>query len=149
MLKGILDFFQQSLAPQELPAAGEQRIQLATAALMLEMTKVDGEVTPADESAMRQALADEFGLSPEAIAQLLSLAEAEARESTGDYAFTSLINKGYSAQEKTRIFEYMWRIAYADGHVDAHEHHFIRKLADLLYISRADYAEAKRRAQES
>ncbi len=151
MLKGILEFFQQSLAPQGVApeAHTERRLQLATAALMLEMTKVDGEVSESECTAMHRALAEQFELGDEAISRLIALAEAEARDSTGDYAFTSLINKAYTPEEKLRVFEYMWRIAYADGHVDAHEHHFIRKLADLLYISRADYAEAKRRARES
>ncbi|MCB1886495.1 MAG: TerB family tellurite resistance protein [Rhodocyclaceae bacterium] len=149
MLKSILDFFQQSLAPEGAKAEStERRLQLATAALMLEMSKVDGVVSEPELLAMRQALAEQFDLAEDAIGRLLDLADAEARDSAGDYAFTSLINKGYSPEEKVRVFEYMWRIAYADGHVDAHENHFMRKLADLLYISRADYAEAKRRARE-
>ncbi|MCB1907259.1 MAG: TerB family tellurite resistance protein [Rhodocyclaceae bacterium] len=149
MLDAIRDFFRNSLAaPQADPGNDDRRLQLATAALMLEMSRVDGEVAEAEERAMRNALELRFGLSGEQVGELLALAEAEARESSGDHAFTSLINKGFSAEEKVRVIEFMWQIAYADGHVDAHENHFMRKLADLLYISRADYAAAKKRARE-
>ncbi|MCB1914220.1 MAG: TerB family tellurite resistance protein [Rhodocyclaceae bacterium] len=150
MLDAIRDFFSKSLAPrQDDTGTDDHRLRLATAALMLEMSRVDGEVTAAEEEAMRKALEARFGLSRSEVDGLLALAEAEARDSAGDYAFTSLINKGFSAEEKVRVIENMWQIAYADGHVDAHENHFMRKLADLLYISRADYAEAKRRARDS
>ena len=148
MLDAIRDFFRHSLAAHADDAReDEHRLQLATAALMLEMSRVDGEVAEAEEQAMRTALEERFGLDRAAVEALLALAESEARESAGDYAFTSLINKGFSAEEKVRVIEYMWQIAYADGHVDAHENHFMRKLADLLYISRADYAAAKKRAR--
>jgi uncharacterized tellurite resistance protein B-like protein len=35
----------------------------------------------------------------------------------------------------------------ADGHLDAHELHLMRKIADLLYIGHADYVAAKQRAR--
>lgn len=149
MLNSIRDFFHKAIAPDGGDAAGDaRRLQLATAALMLEMSKVDGQVRAAEEQAMRVALEREFSLDARELNALLALAEEEARSSAGDYAFTSLINKGFSNDDKVRIIEYMWQIAYADGHVDAHENHFMRKLADLLYISRADYAQAKQRARE-
>ena len=36
----------------------------------------------------------------------------------------------------------------ADGHLDAHEEHLMRKIANLLYVGHADYVAAKRRARE-
>ncbi len=149
MLNSIRDFFRKAIGPEaDAERPQDTRLQLATAALMLEMAKVDGEVTADEERAMREALQSRFALEPQQIETLLELAAAEARDSAGDYAFTSLINKGFSADDKVRIIEYMWQIAYADGHVDAHENHFMRKLADLLYISRADYAAAKKKARD-
>jgi uncharacterized tellurite resistance protein B-like protein len=40
-------------------------------------------------------------------------------------------------------------VAAADGRIDAHEEHLLRKLADLLYIPHADYIRAKLAAQAS
>ena len=47
-----------------------------------------------------------------------------------------------------RIIENMWVVAMADGHLDAHEEHLMRKIADLLYVGHADYVGAKQRARE-
>ena len=41
----------------------------------------------------------------------------------------------------------MWQVAYADKKISAHENHLMRKLADLLHISHADYIAAKMRAK--
>ena len=36
----------------------------------------------------------------------------------------------------------MWRVAYADGHLDAHENHLISKVAGLLHVSHGEYIAA-------
>ena len=77
-----------------------------------------------------------------------ALAAEEARLATDYFQFTSLINKSFSAEQKVQVIEYLWQVAYADGHLDAHEQHFMRKIADLLYVSHADYVGAKQRARQ-
>jgi uncharacterized tellurite resistance protein B-like protein len=44
--------------------------------------------------------------------------------------------------------ELLWRVAYADTHLSAHEMHVIRKIADLLYVPHSAYIAAKMRAKE-
>ena len=44
--------------------------------------------------------------------------------------------------------EWMWKVAAVDGRVDPHEEHLLRKVADLLYVSHADYIRAKLGAVE-
>jgi len=36
--------------------------------------------------------------------------------------------------ERRHLIEHMWRIAYADGQLDAHEDHYVRKIGHLLYV---------------
>ena len=79
----------------------------------------------------------------------MDLAEQEARQASGYYQFTSLINKNCNADQKVRIIENMWHVAMSDGHISAHENHLMRKIADLLYIGHADYITAKQHAQQT
>jgi hypothetical protein len=79
----------------------------------------------------------------------MALAAEEARLATDYFQFTSLINRNFSAEQKVQVVEYLWQVAYADGHLDAHEQHFMRKIADLLYVSHADYVGAKQRARRA
>ncbi|HEY5580002.1 MAG TPA: TerB family tellurite resistance protein [Rhodoferax sp.] len=41
------------------------------------------------------------------------------------------------------------QVAYADGHLDAHENHLISKIAGLLHVSHGGYIAAKLYAKEA
>ena len=149
MLKEIQKFFGQFIEP-ELKAgssSGPHALQLATAALLLEMMRMDDKISAAERSTALAALQNEFGLAATELAALVKLAEDEARQATSYYQFTSLINKSCDRAQKAKIIEYLWQVAYADGHLDAHESHLMRKLADLLYVPQADYLAAKQRGR--
>jgi uncharacterized tellurite resistance protein B-like protein len=79
----------------------------------------------------------------------MDFAAEEAKQATDYFQFTSLINKHFSQEQKIEVVENLWQVAFADGHLDAHEQHFMRKIADLLYISHADYVAAKQRGRGS
>jgi len=90
-----------------------------------------------------------FGLTAKELDTLLRFATEEARQAADYYQFTSLINRHFSAEQKIGVIENLWQVAFADGRLDAHENHFMRKIADLLYIPHADYVAAKQRARGS
>jgi uncharacterized tellurite resistance protein B-like protein len=37
----------------------------------------------------------------------------------------------------------LWKVSCADGKIDAHEEHLVRKVADLLYVPHARFIQAK------
>lgn len=149
MLAGIKRFFDQMIAPGgDRPArSAEQALQIATAALLLETMRMDARVAPEEIATVSAVLQRQFGLDTAALRELLALAEQEAHAATDYYQFTTLINAGFDAAQKARVIEYMWQVAHADGHLDAHEQHLLRKIADLLHVSRADYVAAKQRGR--
>lgn len=150
MLNSIKEFFTQFIVPEaNAQQIGGAALPLATAALLIEMMRMDDEITSVERTAISQTLQTEFGLTGEQIETLLQLAEQEARDANDYYQFTSLINKSCDHAQKVRIIENLWHVAMIDGHLDAHELHLMRKLADLLYIGHADYVAAKTRARVS
>lgn len=149
MLSAIRDFFEQRLAAPQAPAGREHTLELATATLLAEVVRLDGEISPAEREAVLRGVRSQFHLSEEEAATLFRLAEEEAREATDYYQFTSLIRQRYTQEERQRIVELLWRVAYADEALGAHEHHVIRKIADLLYVSHSAYIGAKMRAKEA
>lgn len=151
MLAGIKDFFERFIEPGTRADApeGEQALRLATAALLCEMMRMDDRVDAQEQAAIAAALRREFALTAEQIDTLMALAAREAHEAHDYYQFTSLINRRCDAAGKVRIIENLWRVAMADGHLDAHELHLMRKLADLLHVGRADYVAAKQRARQA
>ena len=150
MIAGIRDFFNRIIAPgaAQPGAASQHALQVATAALLLEMMRMDSSITAAEAASVTRTLQTRFGLDSAQVDRLMALAAEEARLATDYFQFTSLIHRSFSAEQKVQVVEYLWQVAYADGHLDAHEQHFMRKIADLLYVSHADYVGAKQRARE-
>lgn len=149
MLAGIRNFFDTLIAPAAGAADDAHALQLATAALLVETMRMDDRYDDAERAAVARALREHFGLDDAAVGALVDLAEREVREATDYYQFTSLINQRFDGDQKARIVEYMWRVALADGHLDAHEQHLLSKLADLLHVPHSRYIAAKLRAREA
>ena len=59
------------------------------------------------------------------------------------------INEAFGMEQKLRMVEHMWRVAYADGTLSAHENHVMWRVSDLLYIPHGAYVSAKMRARDA
>jgi uncharacterized tellurite resistance protein B-like protein len=148
MLKAIRDFFEQHIGDAPAPAQEAHRLQLATAALLVEVVRSDGGIDPAEREAMLAAIGAKFALPAGEAAALIELAEQEARLANDYFQFTSLINRSFTQSQKLRVVELMWRVAYADAALSAHEQHVLRKVAELLHVPHGDYIAAKMRARD-
>ena len=147
MLNAIREFFDQHVAAGATGGDERHTIEVATAALLVETVRLDGEIDETERAAAHRAVRAKFGLGEAEAATLIRLAEEEARDATGYYQFTSLINKQFSAAQKERVIELMWQVAYADAELSAHEQHVVRKIADLLHVPHRAYIAAKLRAR--
>jgi uncharacterized tellurite resistance protein B-like protein len=83
-------------------------------------------------------LKQHFELDEDEALLLVQQAEQEADRAVTLQGFTRLLHEQLSVVEKHTVIEMCWRVAVADDHLDKHEDHLVRKLADLLYVSHAD-----------
>ncbi|HEX9813115.1 MAG TPA: TerB family tellurite resistance protein [Burkholderiales bacterium] len=149
MVQAIQAFFEKHIRRgPETAAHGHDPLHIATAALLIEMMRMDGAVTEDERQRVVRALETKFGLPPEEIIELLKLAEEEAREATDYFRFTSLIKNHFNAAARERLVELLWVVAYADGEVHRHEEHLVRKIADLLHVSHKSFIAAKLQARK-
>jgi uncharacterized tellurite resistance protein B-like protein len=146
-LNAIRDFFDSALAPR-IEDGDRHTIEVATAALLVEIVRMDGTVHAAEQAAVLGAVRAKFGLSATEADALVELAAAEARQANDYYQFTSIINRRFTQAQKIRVVELLWEVAYADATAHPYEEHLIRKLADLLYVEHRDYIHAKLQARD-
>jgi uncharacterized tellurite resistance protein B-like protein len=125
----------------------EHWLQLSTAVLLVEVMRADATMGAAERASVLAALNRKFTLTPDESDRLLELAESTAQQSTDLHAFTSALNERLSFEEKVRVVEAMWAVAYADGELAAHEQHVLWRLADLLHVPHGAYINAKIRAK--
>ncbi len=154
MLKTLKDLFDTLLLSPQPAAAGaglagsEHQLQLATAVLLVEVMRADPSFHSGERQAVQAALTEKFALSPDEADRLSELAEATSRQATDLFSFTSGLNAHFSMEQKVRMVELMWRVAYADNHLADHERHTIWRVADLLHVPQGAYVLARQRAQE-
>jgi uncharacterized tellurite resistance protein B-like protein len=146
-IKKIYDQFIQPVSGKT-DVVSEYAIQVATAALLIEMMKADGKVSADEREAVMQTIQSKFNLTDDETKSLKELAKEKIRKATDYYEFTSLINKTLSYEQKVEIIEHLWEIAFTDKHLDKHEEHMVRKIADLIYVEHKDFIEAKLRVKK-
>ena len=143
MLNQIKLFFEAHLALSGPEDSLEEKLQIATVALFLEMMTMDDKVEPEEQEIILSLIHQNFSLTAEQSTSLLELAEQQRKQATDYFQFTSLINKEYSLEQKVRLIESLWKIAFIDGVLDINEEYLVRKIADLLHVPHTDFIKAK------
>jgi len=133
------------------PAGREESvhdIRIATCALLLEMSQIDGDFSESEKEGILSIFKREYEVDDEHIAELIETADKELKGSLDLWQFTNLINRNYTPEEKIEIIEMVWRIAYTDGKLDKHEDFLVHKLADLLHLTHRQLIDAKIKVRE-
>ncbi|MGD8743150.1 MAG: TerB family tellurite resistance protein [Granulosicoccaceae bacterium] len=143
MLERIRDFFRENLVPGESTSDHTHALQLATTALLFELARADDRIDDRERETLYAAVARTFSLQEAETRALLELAETSSQQATCLYEFTRLINAHYEQTQKRQIIAMLWQLAYSDGALDRYEEHYIRRVADLLYIPHKDFIATK------
>lgn len=126
----------------------EHLIHLATAALLIEISRSDSSIQDEELQLIDRTIQSEFNLNADEAAELYKLANNKVEESVSLYEFTRILNDHLSREERTHIVKLLWRVAFADSVLDKYEEYYVRKIADLLYVSQQDYIKTKHHALE-
>jgi len=124
-------------------------ITLAVTALLVEVMMMDGRLDDAEHCEIVVALKNRFGLPDEDACRLIDRATTAADKAHDLHHFTSRIIDKYPFEERAGIIHELWRVAMADGHVDAYEEQLIRKIADLIGVTHRDFINSKLQARNS
>jgi len=151
MLDRLKHLLLDSLDPssEDSDTDADLALQRAAAALCIEMSRADEQVLDEERAGIVAALHECFDLQPEEIDSLVAQAETAADEAVSLFEFTTVLNQHFEHARKVRFVEHLWRVAYADGQLEKHEAHLVRKVADLLHLRHREYIGAKLRAAPS
>lgn len=149
MLKAIRDFFDANMRSRQGSAVdSDHGLKLATAALLVEVTRADSTVQEEERRAVDEALEEVFALDEEERRELVALAELELRDAASLFQFTHIIDKEFDLGRKIAIVEMLWRVVYSDACKDHHEEHLVRKISELLHVPHTAFIMARHRAEE-
>lgn len=150
MVSIVKQFFDKHIksAPGTPDRVSDHSLQIATAALLIEMMRADSKISDEEQKTVTKAIQSKFNLTEDETGALLKLAEDEIWKSTGYYEFTSLINKGFTYEQKLKVIEYLWEVAFADTELDKYEEFTVRKIADLIYVEHKDFIDTKLKVRD-
>lgn len=139
MLTSIKSWFEENLLLSSKDEADEVILQRAAAVLLCEVMHADHEIENAEQTMILEAMQLFLGMRSEDARALYKDIEELMKDAMSIQQFTSLLNAHYSEDKKLTLLHWLWRVVYADGRMDAHEEHLVRRISDLLYIRHSDY----------
>lgn len=129
------------------PACERRQLHLAVAVLLHEARRADYAEGNKESAAAEQALGEMFGLERQESAELLAQGRERAHALSSLYAPLTVVKREFSAEERVRLVEHLWRVAFAEGGLDPYEDHYVRKIAHLLYVPNTQSMLARNRAR--
>ncbi|MEH6587960.1 MAG: TerB family tellurite resistance protein [Halioglobus sp.] len=147
MIRALKALFETPV--QETQEDLRHRLQLASAALLIETARADFTQGGAEEEIMKSLLCSTLKLDEQEVQQLVEQATVRVDEATSLYDFTRLINDHFTAEQKLQLIHNMWAVAWADDSVDKYEEHLIRQVAELTYVPHQDYIRSKHKARDN
>ena len=125
-----------------------QAIRMAIATLLMEVARAHTDISEPERRAVLRLIETHFALPEDVSQTIAAAAEHEAEHATSLYPLTSLINRECSQQDKRQVVRMLWEVSLADGHLDRHEEHIVRRIADLLHVPHREFIRAKLQVAE-
>jgi uncharacterized tellurite resistance protein B-like protein len=123
--------------------------RLALAALLVHAVAIDGVASEEERVTLRSLLSRNFDLSQSELDLLVEDAVAAESDAVDLYRFTSILKARMGEDERIRVIENLWEMAYADGRSHEFEENLIWRVAELLGVNRRDRIAMKSRVAES
>ena len=121
----------------------ELQLQVATAAVFLEMAKADGTYTVDERKSVVKGLKNQFDLDDKYVEELLRLSEERVNDSISIYEFSNVINQNFSDEDKFELLKNLWRLIYADERLDGYEDRLMKIIAGMLMMEHQQIISAK------
>lgn len=132
-----------SLLKDPGPQKPQHTLDMACAVLLVEIMKADYELLEEEKSSLVKLLQQLFSISAEESQALFAQAESASAQSNDLFQYTDVINKHWSIDEKFKLIQGLWQVAYSDNQLDKYEEYMIRKISDLLYLPHSEFIRAK------
>ncbi len=139
----LMQRFKGGVCTDDRPAAQQDPLRLATAAVLLDIGYADGSLSHEEDEDLLTYLKRAFALDDTMAQELVKAADEIRAQSIDHFALTHFIRRNATLTDRVEIVKTMWRIAYADGRLTDYEHYLVRKLADLLGLEHHVMIDAK------
>lgn len=121
----------------------KKQLQIATAAIFIEMAKADGDFSDEEREHIVVSLKNRFRLEEEYVHDLIELSQAGLKDSVSLYEFSGVINERFTFEDKYELLKNLWRLIYTDKTLDKYEDHLIKMIGGMLQMEHRQIINAK------
>jgi uncharacterized tellurite resistance protein B-like protein len=121
----------------------ENKLQVATAALFVEIATADGDFSDDERNRIINTLQKEFSLTDQCVDDLIKLSEESVKDSISVYEFTSVLNDHFNRDEKIQLLNNLWNLVYTDGKLNKYEDRLIKIIGSTLNLDHKDIINSK------
>ena len=125
-----------------------KKLQIATAALLLEIAYADEEFTEVEKNKIYSIMKESFQLNEDTIEKLLKIGEERVKDSVSIYEFTEILNNNFSKDELYEILKKFWSLIYVDEKLNQYEDSLIKKISGYFHLSHKEMIAAKLEAKD-
>lgn len=144
-----MKFFKNLFKSKEVKVESKDHsIQKSICSLMIEVAYADDQLDESELKAMAHSLS-KLDIQEDEIQEIVDATLAKSKESISFYEHTRILNDQLDYDQKKEVLNSVWSIAFADGEMDKHEEHLIRRIADLLYLNHKDFINTKLNQKET
>ena len=120
-----------------------KQLQIATAALFIEMAKADGEFTEEERENVIQSLQKQFNIDAVYVNELMELSKLKLKDSISLYEFSNIVNENFTNEDKNTLLKNLWRLIYTDKKLDKYEDQLIKIIGGMLKMEHKRIINAK------
>ena len=120
-----------------------KQLQIATAALFIEMAKADGEFTEEERENVIQSLQKQFNIDSVYVSELMELSKLKLKDSASFYEFSNVVNENFTNEDKNTLLINLWRLIYTDKKLDKYEDQLIKIIGGMLKMGYKQIINAK------
>ena len=143
-MPNFLDNLKQIIHRHE-PEPDAHALPRAAAVLLLDLALADAGIDDSERHVIERAMAERFDLDEAEVQALLDEAALRQRETHSLHEFTHQLRTRLSPDARGELIEWLWKVGFADGRLDRHEEHLVRRLADLLGVPHREFIRRKHR----
>ena len=138
-IREVLDRGYPSDPAQSAGAISDLQLQLAAAILMVWVVRADGASRQDEHRSLEDALERALGLGAETRSLVVRAAEEAADGAVPFAAVVERLARACSHEQRRRLVESLWQIAFADAELAGAEEYLVRKVSRLLGLSSAAF----------
>lgn len=136
----MLEQFLAALRASPQPAPPEahfdvDRRQLAVAALLIEVSQVDHNLSPEQRASVLRLVRERFALAEGAARRLVELADETLAAALDDWIFSKAVREGFAPQERLDVIRMLWEVALADGRLAPFERELVERIGAALELA--------------